>query len=60
MARAMALIAGRDFVTPDDIKQSCIPVLRHRIAISPDSELDGLSSDDLLLGLIEETSAPRG
>ncbi len=60
MARAMALIAGRDFVTPDDIKQSCIPVLRHRIAISPDSELDGLSSDDLLHGLIEETPAPRG
>ena len=59
MARAMALIAGRDFVTPDDIKSAALPVLRHRIAISPDSELDGLSSDDLLLGLIEDIHAPR-
>jgi MoxR-like ATPase len=60
MARASALAAGRDYVTPDDIKQASLPVLRHRIAISPESELDGLSSDDLLLGLIEEIAAPRG
>ena len=60
MARAMALTAGRDFVTPDDIKAASLPVLRHRIAVSPESELDGLSSDDLLLGLIEEIAAPRG
>ena len=60
MARAMALTAGRDFVTPDDIKAASLPVLRHRIAVSPESELDGLSSDDLLLGLIEDVAAPRG
>jgi len=60
MARATALAAGRDYVTPDDIKQASLPVLRHRIAISPESELDGLNSDDLLLGLIEEIAAPRG
>jgi MoxR-like ATPase len=60
MARAMALTAGRDYVTPDDIKTASLPVLRHRIAISPESELDGLTSDDLLLGLIEEVPAPRG
>jgi MoxR-like ATPase len=60
MARAMALTAGRDYVTPDDIKQASLPVLRHRIAISPESELDGLSSDELLHGLIEEVAAPRG
>ncbi|UOD27964.1 MoxR family ATPase [Massilia violaceinigra] len=60
MARAMALTSGRDYVTPDDIKAAALPVLRHRIAVSPESELDGLSSDDLLLGLIEEIAAPRG
>ena len=60
MARALALTAGRDYVTPDDIKRASIPVLRHRIAISPDSELDGLSSDDLLAILIEQVAAPRG
>ncbi len=60
LARAMALMAGRDYVTPDDIKTASLPVLRHRIAVSPESELDGLTSDDLLAGLIEEIAAPRG
>ena len=59
VARAMALMAGRDYVTPDDIKTACLPVLRHRVAVSPESELDGLSSDDLLSGLIAQTVAPR-
>jgi MoxR-like ATPase len=59
VARAMALIQRRDFVTPDDIKAACLPVLRHRIALSPESELDGLSSDDLLQQLIAKIPAPR-
>lgn len=59
VARAMALLAGRDYVTPDDIKTAALPVLRHRVAISPESELDGLSSDDLLNGLVAQTPAPR-
>jgi MoxR-like ATPase len=60
IARAMALSAGRDYVTPDDIKAAVLPVLRHRIAISPESELDGLSSDELLRGLVDDIAAPRG
>ncbi|QGX39706.1 AAA family ATPase [Permianibacter aggregans] len=59
VARAMALMAGRDFITPDDIKSACLPVLRHRIAISPESELDGLNTDHLLQALIEHIAAPR-
>jgi MoxR-like ATPase len=59
VARAMALLGGRDYVTPDDIKTAALPVLRHRVAISAESELDGLSSDDLLSGLIAQTAAPR-
>ncbi|HEY8024047.1 MAG TPA: MoxR family ATPase [Burkholderiaceae bacterium] len=59
VARALALLAGRDFVIPDDIKAAGLPVLRHRVALSPESELDGLSSDELLAGLIEQTVAPR-
>jgi MoxR-like ATPase len=59
VARALALLGGRDYVTPDDIKSAALPVLRHRVAISPESELDGLSSDDLLTGLIAQTIAPR-
>ena len=59
MARATALINGRDYVTPDDIKRASLPVLRHRVALSPESELDGLNSDDLLAQLIEQVPAPR-
>ncbi|KQV79360.1 AAA family ATPase [Massilia sp. Root351] len=59
MARAMALLGGRDYVTPDDIKQASLPVLRHRIAISPESELDGLNSDQLLAALVQQIAAPR-
>jgi MoxR-like ATPase len=59
LARAMALLAGRDYVTPDDIKQAALPVLRHRIAISPESELDGLSADQLLSALVQQVAAPR-
>ncbi len=59
IARAMALMVGRDYVTPADIKAAVLPVLRHRVALSPESELDGLSSDDLLASLIEQVAAPR-
>jgi MoxR-like ATPase len=59
IARAMALMNRRDYVIPDDIKAACLPVLRHRIALSPESELDGLSSDKLLASLIEQVPAPR-
>jgi MoxR-like ATPase len=59
MARALALAGGRDYVTPDDIKGAALPVLRHRVAVSPESELDGLNSDDLLAALLEQVAAPR-
>ncbi len=59
MARALALLDGRDYVTPGDIKQAALPVLRHRVALSADSELDGISTDQLLAGLLEQVPAPR-
>lgn len=59
IARALALMNKRDYVTPDDVKQAAVPVLRHRVSLSPDSELDGLNSDDLLKSLIEQIPAPR-
>ena len=59
MARATALLAGRDYVTPDDVKASSLPVLRHRIALSAESELDGMSSDTLLAHLLEQIPTPR-
>lgn len=59
IGRAFALMNQRDFVTPDDIKAAALPVLRHRIALSPESELDGLQSDQILQRLIEQIPAPR-
>jgi MoxR-like ATPase len=59
MARAIALLAGRDYVTPHDVKQAGLPVLRHRIALSAESELDGIDSDVLLTRLLEQVAAPR-
>ncbi|AKJ41088.1 AAA family ATPase [Pragia fontium] len=58
-ARASAILAGRDFVTPDDVKQQAIPTLRHRIALSPDAEIEGLTEEHILNRLLEQIEAPR-
>ena len=58
-ARAAALIAGRDFVTPDDVKEVATPVLRHRMMLSPELELEGQTPDLVLGAVIEQVEAPR-
>lgn len=58
-ARALAALDQRDFTLPDDIRSAVLPVMRHRVTTSPESDLDGLSSDRLLTGLVEQTQAPR-
>lgn len=57
--RAVALLEGRNFVIPDDIKRIALPALRHRIALAPDALLEGRKPDDLLNGVVESVSAPR-
>ena len=52
-ARAVALLDGRDYVTPDDIKRIALPALRHRIALAPDALLEGRKPNDLLDRVIE-------
>jgi MoxR-like ATPase len=59
-ARARALLAGRDFVLPDDIKALAAPVLAHRLTLSAESELEGLSSGRIIESLLAGTEAPRG
>jgi MoxR-like ATPase len=54
-AQARALMEGRGHVLPDDIKAAAIPVLRHRLSLSTDAELDGLAVVDVLRGLLERT-----
>ncbi|MCB1626539.1 MAG: MoxR family ATPase [Xanthomonadales bacterium] len=58
-ARSAALLAGRDFVSPDDVKQMATPVLRHRVVPSADLSVEGHSSDEVLRELLERTAAPR-
>jgi MoxR-like ATPase len=59
-ARAVALLDGRNFVTPDDVKRIALPALRHRVALGPDALLEGRSATDLLTEVIETVAAPRG
>ena len=58
-ARARAFMQGRDFVTPDDVKHIALPVLRHRIILSPEMELEGMDPDRVIRALLEKVSAPR-
>ncbi|HEX4928811.1 MAG TPA: MoxR family ATPase [Burkholderiales bacterium] len=58
-ARGAALLDGRDFVTPDDVKKMALPALRHRIRAAPELELEGRDNDAILTGLLEKVEAPR-
>ena len=59
VARAFALLAGRDYVVPDDIKRAALPVLRHRVVVSPEVEMSGDGVDHVLGALLEAVEAPR-
>ncbi len=57
--RANAVLEGRDFVTPDDIKQVAPPVLRHRLKLTADLEIEGYRPDDVLKDILQNLEAPR-
>jgi MoxR-like ATPase len=58
-AKAMAAINGRDFVTPEDILEVVPPVLRHRIILSPDKEMEGVTEDDVIKQIVQTMDIPR-
>ncbi len=58
-SRAMAAILGRDFVTPDDIRNVTFPVLSHRVVLTPEREMEGLTARDIIKKIIEEIEVPR-
>jgi len=58
-ARARALMEGRAFATPDDVKQMALPALRHRVTPAPELEIEGHTSDTLVKALLEKVQAPR-
>jgi MoxR-like ATPase len=57
--RAFAVLQGRDFVIPDDVKFLALPVLRHRLTLSPSAEIEGLTADRILREVLDQTPAPR-
>jgi len=59
-ARVMAASSGRTFVTPDDVKPMVKPILRHRVMLHPDAELQGLSADDRIDEIVRAVPVPRG
>jgi MoxR-like ATPase len=58
-ARAQAVLAGRDFVTPDDVREIAKPALRHRIALAPELQIEGQAADDVLHAVLAKVDAPR-
>ncbi|TZF85108.1 AAA family ATPase, partial [Lysobacter lacus] len=57
--RSLIVVAGRDFVTPDDVREVALPALRHRIGLSPELQLEGQSTDAVLQALLARVDAPR-
>jgi len=58
-ARAQAVLSGRVFVTPDDVREIAKPALRHRIALAPELQIEGQTADDVLHALLAKVEAPR-
>jgi MoxR-like ATPase len=58
-ARARAALEGREYVIPDDVKALAVPVLRHRLTLSPAAEIEGRDMEALVAELVESTEAPR-
>lgn len=58
-AKACACMQNRDFVTPEDIKYVCFPVLRHRIMLTPEKEMEGIQVDTVIQQIIDKVEVPR-
>jgi MoxR-like ATPase len=58
-ARAAALLAGRDFVVPDDVKDIALATLRHRLTLAPELEIEGHDIDTVLKAVLDKVEAPR-
>ena len=58
-SKAFAAMSGRDFVTPEDIKRAATPVLHHRVIVTPEREMEGVTSKDIIKQIIETIEIPR-
>ncbi len=58
-AKAKAALEGRAYIIPDDVKQTLLPTLRHRLVLSPESEIEGVTPDRVLEDLVKQVEVPR-
>jgi MoxR-like ATPase len=58
-SKALAAIRGREFVTPDDVRDVALPVLRHRLTLRAEAELDGVTSDSVISDILKAAEVPR-
>lgn len=58
-AKGFAALRGRDFVTPEDIKDAAIPVLQHRVIVTPEREMEGITSTEIIKTILESVEIPR-
>ena len=58
-AKGFAALKGRDFVTPDDIKEAAIPVMQHRVVVTPEREMEGITSAAIIKQIIDSVEIPR-
>jgi len=58
-SKGFAAIRGRDFVTPEDIKEAAIPVLQHRVIVTPEREMEGITSVEIIKQILESVEIPR-
>ncbi|MGG6232105.1 AAA family ATPase [Tenacibaculum sp. SDUM215027] len=58
-SKAFAAINGRDFVIPEDVKKSIYPVLRHRIMLTPEREMEGMTADKVIEMIVQSVEVPR-
>jgi MoxR-like ATPase len=58
-AKAFAAIDGREYLIPDDIKQAALPVLRHRIMLKPEADLEGITADQVITDVVRAIEVPR-
>ncbi|MBX7242383.1 MAG: MoxR family ATPase [Bacteroidia bacterium] len=58
-SKALSVLRGRDFITPEDVKFMALPVLRHRIILTPEKEMEGLREDDIIKRIMEKIEVPR-
>jgi MoxR-like ATPase len=58
-SKAIAAIDGREYIIPDDVKQAALPVLRHRIVLRPEADLEGITADQVLLDVMRAVEVPK-